>query len=73
VNTGKAFPLPAFDFAQTLFCPAPGTLAELVTRAGGRRQRRSLQFADAHAALTWAIAHGAAMVYMPAVPMPQAN
>lgn len=58
-------PLPS---AKTVFLPAPGTLAIIVTRKGNRQRQRRRKFKDAHAALSWCIKHEAALVYTPAVP-----
>ena len=54
------------DQGKTLFCPAPGTRAIPVTEKAGRRRRRVIKFTDAHAALDWAIAHNAALIYFQA-------
>jgi hypothetical protein len=48
---------------KTLFVPAPGTRAILVTLKAGRRRQRVMEFKDVHAALDWAIAQSAAFVY----------
>jgi len=48
---------------KTLFVPAPGTRAILVTEKAGRRRQRVMRFKDAHAALDWAIAQSATFLY----------
>ena len=47
---------------KTLFTAAPGKDAVLVEYVKGKQRSRPLKFSDAHAALTWALNHGAGFV-----------
>ena len=55
-----------FSQRKTLFTVAPGREAILVELLKhGKRRSRQLKFEDAHAALTWAMDHGAVFLLMP--------
>jgi hypothetical protein len=52
-----------FIAGRTLFYPAPGPNAILVSTRKGRKRSKPMRFAGPHQALTWAIAHHAGFVY----------
>ena len=54
----------SFGAHRTLFVTAGTPAAVLVSRQGPRQRKRTLRFPDAPAALAWALAHAANMVYI---------
>lgn len=55
-------------FAKTVFVSAGTPGAILVTNTAGRRRRKTLRVANAHAALDWCQTHAAMLVYLPSPP-----
>ena len=53
-------------FSKTLFLAAGSAAAVLVQRRGKKMSERPMQFADAHAALTWCEQNGAGFYWFPA-------
>ncbi|HMJ91972.1 MAG TPA: hypothetical protein VK530_19275 [Candidatus Acidoferrum sp.] len=58
-------PLDPMACGRTLFYSVGNTTAALVERRGRRRSRKLMQFADAHAALSWCLTNSAAFLCFP--------
>ncbi len=56
---------PDFHQGKTVFLPAPGKKGIVVTNRNGRRRSKPVRFNGPHAALDWAIANAAMLVYIP--------
>jgi len=68
---------PPLDFlaapGKTLFMAAANPAAELVTRTAKRMRRRTMKFADEHAALDWCLQRAAIFVLLPRRTDPELN